>query len=81
MNEFWTAENQASAGGKREKFAPVGKVVPGVHLQILDENENSQPVGMPGEVFNRSKFWYIGYAIVTIRTGVKQVYFFIFNMD
>jgi len=35
---------------KRPKFAPVGKLCPEIHVVILDEENNPQPIGMPGEV-------------------------------
>ena len=36
--------------GKSRKFCPVGKLLPGVHCVIMDEDYNVQPVGSPGEV-------------------------------
>ncbi|XP_046369445.2 glycine betaine reductase ATRR-like isoform X1 [Haliotis rufescens] len=33
------------------KFCPVGKLLPGVHVAILNEDQQVQPVGMPGEIF------------------------------
>lgn len=35
-------------GGR--KFCPVGKLFPGVHAVVMDENLNVKPVGEPGEV-------------------------------
>ena len=35
---------------KSVKFCPVGKVLPGVHVVILDDDLKPQPVGVPGEV-------------------------------
>ncbi|XP_076821581.1 uncharacterized protein LOC143468326 isoform X2 [Clavelina lepadiformis] len=36
---------------KRPKYAPVGRVCPGIEVYILDGEGNVQPVGMPGEIF------------------------------
>ncbi|XP_046580237.1 linear gramicidin synthase subunit D-like [Haliotis rubra] len=33
------------------KFCPVGKLLPGVRVAILNEDQQIQPVGMPGEIF------------------------------
>ena len=49
LNEFWKTESKESKE-KRQKFAPVGSIAPGVVISILDDSGNEQPVGMPGEV-------------------------------
>ncbi len=35
---------------KNTKFCPVGKLLPGVQIVVLDDNLQPQPVGVPGEV-------------------------------
>ena len=35
---------------KNQKFCPVGKLLPGVSVVIVDEAMQPQPVGIPGEV-------------------------------
>uniref|UniRef100_H2YWG8 Dehydrogenase/reductase SDR family member 11 n=1 Tax=Ciona savignyi TaxID=51511 RepID=H2YWG8_CIOSA len=50
LNEFLKKEDETQDTKKR-KFAPVGSVCPGIHVVILDNEGNPQPVGMPGEIF------------------------------
>ncbi|KAJ7376866.1 hypothetical protein OS493_032015 [Desmophyllum pertusum] len=35
----------------KRKFCPVGKLLPGVYVAIMDENLKPLPVGLPGEIF------------------------------
>ncbi|KAL9971921.1 hypothetical protein ACROYT_G018144 [Oculina patagonica] len=35
----------------KRKFCPVGKLLPGVYVAIMDENLKPLPVGVPGEIF------------------------------
>lgn len=50
LSMYWE-ELSSSKDLKRRKFSPVGKVFPGgVNVAILDEDNNSLPVGVPGEV-------------------------------
>ena len=32
------------------KFCPVGKLLPGVHIVVMDEEFNVKPIGVKGEV-------------------------------
>ena len=34
----------------KRKYCPVGKLLPGVHVVIMDENLQPQPVSVAGEV-------------------------------
>lgn len=36
---------------KKRKFCPVGKLLPGVYVAIMDENLKPLPVGLSGEIF------------------------------
>ena len=47
LNAFWKSVKNEE---KRPKFAPVGNLCPGIQVLILDEENNPQPIGMPGEV-------------------------------
>ena len=47
LNKFWDSVKNEK---KRPKFAPVGKLCPGIHVAILDDDNNVQPVGLTGEV-------------------------------
>ncbi|XP_070554169.1 uncharacterized protein [Ptychodera flava] len=38
-------------GDKPRKFCPVGKLLPGVHVVIMDEKLQPLPVGVPGEIY------------------------------
>lgn len=38
------------ASEEPKKFCPVGALLPGVHVIIMDEDMNVQPIGAPGEV-------------------------------
>ncbi|KAK7873449.1 hypothetical protein R5R35_000229 [Gryllus longicercus] len=46
---------------EQRKFCPVGKVLPGVHIIIMDEELNIQPVGAPGEIYVGGPTLAIGY--------------------
>ncbi|XP_077966537.1 uncharacterized protein LOC120348546 [Styela clava] len=54
LSQYWidikeqTSDVEALA---KRKFAPVGKVLPGVHIYILDEELNIQPTGVTGEIY------------------------------
>lgn len=37
--------------GEERKYAPVGKVIPGVKVLILDTNLRKVPIGVPGEIY------------------------------
>lgn len=41
------------------KFCPVGKLLPGVHVLVMDDKQNVEPVGVKGEVCieGPSNFW------------------------
>jgi acyl-coenzyme A synthetase/AMP-(fatty) acid ligase len=43
------------------KFCPVGKLLPGVHVLVMDDKLNVEPVGVMGEVRieGPSRFWTI----------------------
>ncbi|XP_049804567.1 uncharacterized protein LOC126248021 isoform X1 [Schistocerca nitens] len=36
---------------EKRKFCPVGKLLPGVHVIIMDEEFNIKPVAVPGEIY------------------------------
>ncbi|WP_420548349.1 AMP-binding protein [Curvivirga sp.] len=54
----------------------VGQAFPFVDLLILDQNKNSVPVGETGQIFVRSKFKFMGYALPNRQTdmGHCQIY-------
>lgn len=33
------------------KFCPVGKLIPGIHVVVMDDQLNVKPVGVHGEVW------------------------------
>ena len=47
LNEFWKSVKSLT---KPPEIAPVGKLCPGIHVVILDEDNNPKPIGMTGEV-------------------------------
>ncbi|XP_066999059.2 uncharacterized protein [Anabrus simplex] len=49
------------SGPEPRKFCPVGKLLPGVHIIILDDDQNIQPVGAPGEIYVGGPTLAIGY--------------------
>lgn len=54
----------------------VGQAFPFVDLLILDQNKNSVPVGETGQIFVRSKFKFMGYALPNRQTDMRncQIY-------
>ena len=56
-NAFMTQEQVSD-----KKFCPVGKLLPGVHVVILDANLKPQPLGVPGEVGSLTLTHWYNYA-------------------
>lgn len=55
LSDFWNniAKNASKGNNtamERRKFAPVGKVLPGVRISVRSDNLEEQPPGVPGEV-------------------------------
>ncbi|CAK5012196.1 unnamed protein product [Meloidogyne enterolobii] len=56
LNEFYNTKNE------RRQFAPVGKVIEGVKILILDEKTMKRvPIGVPGEIYVAGPTLAIGY--------------------
>ncbi|CAK5054419.1 unnamed protein product [Meloidogyne enterolobii] len=56
LNEFYNNKNE------RRQFAPVGKVIEGVKILILDEKTMKRvPIGVPGEIYVAGPTLAIGY--------------------
>ncbi|TKR66914.1 hypothetical protein L596_023140 [Steinernema carpocapsae] len=47
--------------GDERKYAPVGSVIPGVKVAILDNNLRKVPIGVPGEIYVGGPTLAIGY--------------------
>ena len=52
MNAAFFCQLSDSDDNKR-KFCPVGKLLPGVYVAIMDENLKPLPVGLSGEVITQ----------------------------
>ncbi|KAL4230934.1 hypothetical protein ACF0H5_011308 [Mactra antiquata] len=48
LNEYFNKNKDALV---TRKFCPVGKVIPGVHIVIVDSDMKQQPVGSSGEIY------------------------------
>lgn len=47
---FYILLQLSDSDDNKRKFCPVGKLLPGVYVAIMDENLQPLPVGLSGEV-------------------------------
>ncbi|XP_071786315.1 uncharacterized protein [Asterias amurensis] len=51
LNQEMKKIKESGTKGKTQKFCPVGKLLPGMHVIILNDDMEVQPVGSPGEIY------------------------------